>query len=261
MQAFHGWITSILCHPLLTPFLAYNGRTMSHYTLYENQSYAKTGGLVTNLYATSDSRLLAFDNKGNIFVYHRALNRFIPYLESFTTLFRQLEAKASGLALNNLMIDNSSQVWISTNQGVFKIKLHNVSVVRWDMNSNVNGVIVCGNHYVAYTDQGAYVIDPETGKSLKQLSNERKPSEQTSVKFDNLPAGQYTLVVRSVSRNSGRIIDTQSLTINVAAPWYFSTLAWMIYLLLAASGMTYLWRVAYQRGRASHSSAVPSQQS
>ena len=151
----------------------YNGRTMSHYTLYENQSYAKTGGLVTNLYVTPDSRLLAFDNKGNIFVYHRALNRFIPYLESFTTLFRQLEAKASGLALNNLMIDNSSQVWISTNQGVFKIKLHNVSVVRWDMNSNVNGVIVCGNHYVVYTDQGAYVIDPETGKSLKQLSNER----------------------------------------------------------------------------------------
>ena len=88
-----------------------------------------------------------------------------------------------------------------------------------------------------------------------------QPSEQTSVKFDNLPAGQYTLVVRSVSRNSGRIIDTQSLTINVAAPWYFSTLAWMIYLLLAASGMTYLWRVAYQRGRASHSSAVPSRQS
>ena len=95
MQAFHGWITSILCHPLLTPFLAYNGRTMSHYTLYENQSYAKTGGLVTNLYVTPDSRLLAFDNKGNIFVYHRALNRFSPYLESFTTLFRQLEAKAT----------------------------------------------------------------------------------------------------------------------------------------------------------------------
>lgn len=56
-----------------------------------------------------------------------------------------------------------------------------------------------------------------------------KPSTESMVSFTNLPAGSYTLKVRSISNNDGRIIDSRELAIAVAEPWWNTAIAWVIY--------------------------------
>ncbi len=62
------------------------------------------------------------------------------------------------------------------------------------------------------------------------------------VRYTNLPAGDYLLHVRSISRNDGHVMDSKTVSICVAQPWWNTWLAWVFYisaLLMAAYGV---WR-------------------
>ena len=69
----------------------------------------------------------------------------------------------------------------------------------------------------------------------------RLGSSQT-IHLTRLSSGNYQLHVRSISRNGGKVLDTQTLKIHIAAPWWNSWWAWCLYLLLAGSMGYLLWR-------------------
>ncbi|MBP7767465.1 MAG: response regulator [Prevotella sp.] len=68
-----------------------------------------------------------------------------------------------------------------------------------------------------------------------------------SAAYTNLPPGTYRFVLRSISRNDGRLIGQRELSIHVAQPWWNSLWAWMLYLLLAAVMVYFVWQ--YFRNR------------
>ena len=57
-------------------------------------------------------------------------------------------------------------------------------------------------------------------------------AETSSVEFTNLPAGNYKLEVRAVSSSNGRVIDSRTVDISVAEPWWNSLWAWTLYIMI-----------------------------
>lgn len=73
------------------------------------------------------------------------------------------------------------------------------------------------------------------------------PSEAQNAKYTNLPSGNYKLLIRSVSRNDGRVLDTKSLDITVKLPWWNTLFAWFIYICIMC-GLAYAaWRFYLER--------------
>ncbi|MDN5553076.1 hybrid sensor histidine kinase/response regulator transcription factor [Prevotella sp.] len=73
------------------------------------------------------------------------------------------------------------------------------------------------------------------------------PSEAQNVKYTNLPSGNYKLLIRSISRNDGRVLDTKSLDITVNQPWWNTFFAWFIYICIMC-GLAYAaWRFYLER--------------
>jgi signal transduction histidine kinase/DNA-binding response OmpR family regulator/ligand-binding sensor domain-containing protein len=73
------------------------------------------------------------------------------------------------------------------------------------------------------------------------------PSEAQNAKYTNLPSGSYKLLIRSVSRNDGRVLDTKTLGITVDQPWWNTWFAWFIYICIMC-GMAYAaWRFYLER--------------
>lgn len=67
---------------------------------------------------------------------------------------------------------------------------------------------------------------------------------QNSINFSHLQSGTYTLHVRAI--NNGVVSEEKIYTIDVASPWYNSTLAWIIYLLVLG-GLGYAGVIFYRR--------------
>lgn len=73
------------------------------------------------------------------------------------------------------------------------------------------------------------------------------PSEAQNVKYTNLPSGNYKLLIRSVSKNDGRVLDTKSLDITVNQPWWNTWFAWLVYICIMC-GLAYAaWRFYLER--------------
>lgn len=68
------------------------------------------------------------------------------------------------------------------------------------------------------------------------------PSRANSARYTNLPPGNYTFHVRSISRNTGKLIGEASLSIHISRPWWNSIWAWAAYLLLASLAFYSAWR-------------------
>ena len=65
------------------------------------------------------------------------------------------------------------------------------------------------------------------------------PSAEQQVRFANLPAGSYTLYVKSIGRSNGRILGLTSLRVQILQPWWNTWWAWLVYLSLLVT-MFYL---------------------
>lgn len=66
-------------------------------------------------------------------------------------------------------------------------------------------------------------------------------SDQT-IHLTRLSSGHYRLLVRSISRNGGKVLDTQALDLHIAPPWWNSWWAWVAYIAVAGSLVYLLWR-------------------
>ena len=73
---------------------------------------------------------------------------------------------------------------------------------------------------------------------------------QTAIKFNNLPSGHYHLDVRLVDANGKPLPHISTLDIVVKPPFYLSTWAWLIYLLMAAVVVWYLYQLQLRKRRA-----------
>lgn len=154
--------------------IRYNGRTLTSYSLDTDKPYSDAGGRVIRLTVTPGGRLMAYDNKGNIYTYCEALDRFVPDAEAFSLRFEQLNEQGSGLILCHMMEDEQGVSWMATSQGLFV--LHpgrgEQRLAWWVKGSYLHGVTVCGAEVVVYGQGGAYVIDRRTGEVMHQLAAE-----------------------------------------------------------------------------------------
>lgn len=70
-----------------------------------------------------------------------------------------------------------------------------------------------------------------------------QPTGQQYIRFTNLEPGSHQLLLRSVSRSCGVLLDEVSLTIHIAQPWWNSWWMWLVYLCLLALAFYGAWRV------------------
>ncbi len=70
-----------------------------------------------------------------------------------------------------------------------------------------------------------------------------QPTDQQSIRFTNLEAGKHQLLLRSVSKTCGAVIDEVCLTIVVAQPWWNSWWMWLVYAALLVLAFYGAWRV------------------
>ncbi|MBM6992608.1 MAG: response regulator [Prevotella sp.] len=74
-----------------------------------------------------------------------------------------------------------------------------------------------------------------------------KATNEPSAAYTNLLPGNYRFMVRTISRNDGRVLDQREVSIHVSQPWWNSLWAWGFYLLLAAAMVYFVWQ--YYRNR------------
>lgn len=150
----------------------YNGRLLKHYQMDTPLRFSNAGGKTMRVMMTPQQQLLAYDNKGNIFLYHPLTDSFEPYLTHFTELFRQLCPQYYGLILNGITVDRQGWIWIATNHGIFVMISDEGEILHWNDDDYLNGVITCGDQVVVYTNAGAYLIQRDNGKKWLTLTTD-----------------------------------------------------------------------------------------
>lgn len=69
------------------------------------------------------------------------------------------------------------------------------------------------------------------------------PSDEQYIRFTNLEPGGHKLLLRSLSRSCGTVLDEVELTITISSPWWDSWWMWMVYILLLFAVLYGLWRI------------------
>ena len=70
-----------------------------------------------------------------------------------------------------------------------------------------------------------------------------QPNDQQYIRFTNLEPGSHELLLRSVSRTCGTVLDEKQLCINIAQPWWNSWWMWVVYAGLILLAFYGAWRV------------------
>lgn len=68
------------------------------------------------------------------------------------------------------------------------------------------------------------------------------PSHELSVRYTNVPPGDYVFKVRSMSKNGRHQLDEQDIKIHVALPYWNTFGAWLLYVALLAGITYFVWR-------------------
>lgn len=72
--------------------------------------------------------------------------------------------------------------------------------------------------------------------------NPSAPTNELSVRYTNIPPGDYTFRVKSMSKNGKQQLDEQAIRIHVAQPFWNTAFAWLIYIALLAGITYFVWR-------------------
>lgn len=68
------------------------------------------------------------------------------------------------------------------------------------------------------------------------------PTNELSIHYTNIPPGNYTFRVKSMSKNGGQQLDKQTIRIYIAQPYWNTAIAWLIYIILLAGITYFIWR-------------------
>jgi len=69
------------------------------------------------------------------------------------------------------------------------------------------------------------------------------PTEQQYIRFVNLEPGKHQLTLQCLSRTTGTILDSKTLMITIAQPWWSSWWMWCIYIALVLLAFYTAWQV------------------
>jgi AraC-like DNA-binding protein/ligand-binding sensor domain-containing protein len=69
------------------------------------------------------------------------------------------------------------------------------------------------------------------------------PTEQQYIRFVNLEPGKHQLTLQCLSRTTGTILDSKTLMITIAQPWWSSLWMWCIYIALVLLAFYTAWQV------------------
>ena len=148
-----------------------NGRILENYTLDNDDKAIDTGGLVIKLLRLPGERLMAYDNKGKLFVYEEALDRFITTFPEFTQHLAKINKTHGDVILKDISIDGDNTLWASTSKGMFRISADGKTFKRYHNNLYVNSATIADNHIVLCSTTGSLLIDRKTMKTVKKLCN------------------------------------------------------------------------------------------
>ena len=68
------------------------------------------------------------------------------------------------------------------------------------------------------------------------------PDMVQQIRYTNIPPGDYTFTVKGISQNTGNVLDTRSLPIHIAQPYWNTPYAWFVYGLLMLGFVWFTWR-------------------
>jgi len=68
------------------------------------------------------------------------------------------------------------------------------------------------------------------------------PTSELTIRYTNIPPGDYTFHVKSRSKNGGQQLDEQTIRIHIAQPYWNTAIAWLIYIALLAGITYFIWR-------------------
>lgn len=68
------------------------------------------------------------------------------------------------------------------------------------------------------------------------------PDRVQQIRYTNIPPGDYNFTVKGISQNTGNVLDTRSLHIRIAQPYWNTPYAWFVYGLLMLGFVWFTWR-------------------
>ena len=122
----------------------YNGVSIRHYAMGNLGLFSNNAGLITKLSMSADSLLMAFDNKGGIFVYDEVQDMF----RAFVDLTQQFH----GDVILNDILPTREGMWLAMREGVFFA--HGQKLVPVVRNVYVNTIVPTGDHLLFCTRNG-----------------------------------------------------------------------------------------------------------
>ncbi len=134
----------------------YNGRTMRNYILPTQQVYSDAGGHVIRLIRSPRGTLMAYDNKGKIFVYSTRLDRF--------TLLHNLTDRLQGSGIvNEMAVDGQGHLWLGLTNGTYMLRANGRG--RWvTRGAPVNHLRVMGNDILVCNGQAISLYSPSSNR-------------------------------------------------------------------------------------------------
>lgn len=148
----------------------YNGRTLQNYALANSNRTNDTGGLIIKVSKTHKGKILAYDNKGNIYAYNASLDRFVPSAQEFTRQFARFNNPQGTLILKDIVCDADGNLWAATSQGIFYVSADGKTITRRYKSLYVNTIAITGDgNLVVCGTSGAYLV---TAKMVAQEAQE-----------------------------------------------------------------------------------------
>lgn len=181
----------------------YNGSVMKVYRLSSDRVYSNAAGRIFSLRQDGDT-LYAYDNKGNIYRYSLAMDRF-EHVVSLSKWFQGY------LKLNDLYIDRHHRLWLAARNGLYCYAHGRMSLAGPTQEVNV---ITADNHGRLFIATASAVL-AQSGKKWKTLAG-LEGLEAQSLYFDassqRLWVGSLVQGVHIYSLKDHRVVVTTTQT-------------------------------------------------
>ena len=146
---------------------------------------------------------------------------------------------------------HNGHILYGTTSGALIINPDNIEEINYTANLNILGIDgdelnmdyderTFDLHYECINLRNQYDIVYQYKVGDGQWS---QPDDQQYIRFTNLEPGCHELLLRSVSRTCGTVLDEERLCINIAQPWWNSWWMWVVYAGLILLAFYGAWRV------------------